>query len=113
MIGDRLEAADVALTNNGKATTTHGEAQDGCCVARTRGQNLWPMWLPHSPTIPAGGERLTHMAPLASQGSRDKFVQCTMPVEPGQDDQGFHCKVKIWHSWGQYLGHEPKAAILG
>ncbi|MET0528048.1 MAG: hypothetical protein ABW003_06850, partial [Microvirga sp.] len=63
--------------------------------------------------IPAGEERLTHMAPLASQGSRDKFVQCTMPVEPGQDDQAFHCKVKIWHTWGQYLGHEPKAAILG
>jgi len=35
VIGDRLEAADVALNNNGKATTTHGEAQDGCCVART------------------------------------------------------------------------------
>ena len=67
------------------------------------------MWLPHSPTIPAGEERLTHMAPLASQGNRDKFVQCTMPVEPGHDDQVFHCKVKIWHS----LGHEPKAAILG
>ena len=60
-----------------------------------------------------GEEILTHMAPLARQGRRDKFVQCTTPVEPGQDDQVFHCKVKIWHSWGQYLGHEPKEAILG
>jgi hypothetical protein len=42
-IGALLEAADVALNSGGEATIIRGEAQDGCCVART----LWAERLIH------------------------------------------------------------------
>jgi hypothetical protein len=51
-IGDRLEAADVALNSGGEAAFIRGEAQNGCCVAGT----LW-------------AERLAHVAfPFPSEG---------------------------------------------